>query len=103
MLVAAAAAALVVAGWWIIHIPAVQDAVLRRAIDETFAATRNDLLAPDSLRVLLCGTGNPLASRDRADACTAIFAGGNFYLVDVGPGAWKNLSLWHIPPAHDRL
>jgi ribonuclease Z len=96
---AAAAAAVVVAGWWMIHMPAVQDAVLRRAIDETFAATRNDLLAPDSIRVLLCGTGNPLASRDRADACTAIFAGGNFYLVDVGPGAWKNLSLWHIPPA----
>jgi ribonuclease Z len=82
-----------------IHMPAVQDAVLRRAIEETFAATRNDLLAPDSMRVLLCGTGNPLASRERADACTAIFAGGNFYLVDVGPGAWKNLSLWHIPPA----
>jgi len=45
----------------------------------------------------LCGTGNPLPDRNRADACTAVFAGGNFYLVDVGPGAWKNLALWHIP------
>ena len=92
-------AAIVAVGWWIIHIPAVQDAVLRRAIKDNFAAQRNDLLAPDAMRVLLCGTGNPLANRERADACTAIFAGGNFYLVDVGPGAWKNLSLWHIPPS----
>jgi ribonuclease Z len=99
MLAATAAAVLVAAGWWMIHIPAVQDAVLRRAIADNLAATRIDLLAPDSMRVLLCGTGNPLANRDRADACTAIFAGGNFYLVDVGPGAWKNLALWHIPAA----
>jgi ribonuclease BN (tRNA processing enzyme) len=52
MLVAAAAAAVVATGWWIIHMPAVQDAVLRRAIDETFAARRNDLLAPDSIRLI---------------------------------------------------
>ncbi len=93
------AAALAATAWWMIHMPAVQDAVIRRAIKDNLAATRNDLLAPDSLRVVLCGTGNPLANRDRADACTAIFAGGNIYLVDVGPGAWKNLALWHIPAA----
>ncbi len=80
-----------------IHIPAVQDAVFRRVIAQTLASTRNDLLEPDALRVVLCGTGNPLADRNRAAACTAIFAGGNIYLVDIGPGAWKNLALWHIP------
>jgi ribonuclease Z len=82
-----------------IHLPAVQDAVFRRVIEHNLAATRNDLLGPDSLRVVLCGTGNPLPDRDRANACTAVFAGGNIYLVDVGPGAWKNLALWHIPAA----
>ena len=91
MIVAAVVAALVVVAWWMIHIPAVQDAVLRRVIARTFAGTRNDLLEQDSMRVLLCGTGNPLPDRERADACTAIFAGGNFYLVDTGAGAWKNL------------
>lgn len=80
-----------------IHIAAVQDAVFRRVIAQTLASTRNDLLEPDALRVVLCGTGNPLADRNRAAACTAIFAGGNIYLVDIGPGAWKNLALWHIP------
>jgi ribonuclease Z len=90
-------AALVAIFFWMIHIPAVQDAIFRRVIARTLASTRNDLLAPDALRVALCGTGNPLADRERAAACTAIFAGGNIYLVDIGPGSWKNLALWRIP------
>jgi len=97
MLAVAAVAALAVIAWWMIHLPAVQDAIFRRVIARTLAATRNDLLEQDSLRIVLCGTGNPLPDRDRAAACTAIFAGGNIYLVDIGPGAWKNLALWHIP------
>jgi ribonuclease Z len=97
VLIASAVAALAVIAWWMIHVPAVQDAIFRRVIANSLEATRNDLLEPDSLRVVLCGTGNPLPDRDRAAACTAIFAGGNIYLVDIGPGAWKNLALWHIP------
>src|SRR5271170_1913011 len=97
--VAAVLAILIAAGWWMLHLPAVQDAIFRRVIANTLEATRNDLLAPDALRVVLCGTGNPLADRNRAAACTAIFAGGNIYLVDIGPGAWKNLALWRIPAA----
>jgi ribonuclease Z len=94
---AGAAVLVAAAAWILIRTPAVQDAIVRRAINQRLFSTRNDLLAPDALRVVLCGTGNPLADRNRADACTAIFAGGNFYLVDTGPGAWKNLALWHIP------
>jgi ribonuclease Z len=98
-LCAGAVAVLAMAAWVLMRTPAVQDAILRRAIDHTMAAARNDLLAPDAIRVVLCGTGNPLPDRSRADACTAVFAGGSFYLVDAGPGAWKNLALWHIPAA----
>ena len=94
--------ALAAIGWWMIHIPAVQDAMFRRVIAHTLAATRNDLLEPDALRVVLCGTGNPLPDRNRAAACTAIFAGGNIYLVDIGPGSWKNLALWRIPAGKAR-
>lgn len=85
--------------FFLARLPSVQDAILRRVIDRNLAATRTDLLAPDALRVVLCGTGDPLPDRNRANACTAIFAGGNFYLVDTGPGSWKNLTLWHIPAA----
>jgi len=92
-------AALAAVSWGLIRVPAFQDAAYWYAINRNLAASRTDLLAPDALRVVLCGTGNPLADRNRADACTAIFAGGNIYLVDTGPGAWKNLALWHIPAA----
>jgi ribonuclease Z len=97
LVLAIVVAAVAVLGWWMIHLPSVQDAVFRRVVAQTLADTRNDLLDPDALRVVLCGTGNPLPDRNRADACTAIIAGGNIYLVDVGNGAWKNLALWHIP------
>lgn len=98
-LAACSASLVLLAGlvWWMAHIPAVQDALLRRIVERTIGATRNDLLADDALRVVLCGTGNPLPHPDRADACTAVFAGGNMYLVDAGPGAAKNLALWHLP------
>jgi ribonuclease Z len=98
-LCAGAVTLMALAVWMLVHSPAIQDAILRRAIDHNLMATRGDLLAPDALRAVLCSTGNPMPNRDRADACTAIFAGGNFYLVDAGPGAWKNLALWHVPPA----
>jgi len=97
IVVAFALAVFAAIAWGLIHVPAVQDAVFRHVIDRNLATTRTDLLAPDALRVVLCGTGDPLPDRDRADACTAIFAGGNIYLVDVGPGAWRNLALWRIP------
>jgi ribonuclease Z len=99
LVVLGAVALLAVATLLLMRSPTVQDAILRRAIDRAMSSRRNDLLAPNALRVVLCGTGNPLPDRSRADACTAIFAGGNFYLVDTGPGAWKNLALWHIPAA----
>jgi ribonuclease Z len=97
LLVVAAVVALIAIAWWMIYVPAIQDALLGRAIDNALGSTRNDLLEPDALRVVLCGTGNPLADRNRAAACTAVFAGGNIYIVDTGPGSWKNLALWHIP------
>jgi ribonuclease Z len=85
--------------WFVLRSPSVQDALYRRAVDQILDSTRNDLLRTDALRVLLCGTGNPLPDPNRADACTAVFADGKMYLVDTGPGAWKNLALWRIPGA----
>jgi ribonuclease Z len=54
-------------------------------------------MADDALRVAVCGSSAPLPSPDRAKACVAVFAGGKFYLVDVGPESVENLVLWGIP------
>ncbi|HEY7641143.1 MAG TPA: MBL fold metallo-hydrolase [Steroidobacteraceae bacterium] len=55
------------------------------------------LLADDALRVVICGTSGPPPSPHRAKACVAVFAGGKFYVVDVGPESVENLVLWGVP------
>jgi ribonuclease Z len=54
-------------------------------------------LEDDALRVAVCGSSAPLPSHARAKACVAVFAGGRFYVVDVGPESVENLLLWNIP------
>jgi len=61
-------------------------------------ADRGVLTSPD-LTVVLCGTGSPLPDRTRASACTAVIAGGQFVLVDIGPGSWKTADLVNLPTA----
>ena len=51
-----------------------------------------DLLHDGQLHVVLCGTGSPLPDRNRAQACTAIIAGGEFVLVDTGSGSWRQVA-----------
>ncbi len=77
-------------------VPAVQDALIRRAA-EAGSSMRNDLVAKDALRVLLCGSRGPLPHPTRAETCVAVFAGGRWYVVDAGPGSWNNLALWRVP------
>ena len=54
-------------------------------------------LADDALRVAMCGSSAPLPSAQRAKTCVAVFAGGRFYVVDVGPESVEHLVLWGIP------
>jgi ribonuclease Z len=63
--------------------------------------TRAQTGLPDEpgLHVVLCGTGSPIADAARAAACTAVLAGGEFFLVDVGPGAWESVDLANLPLA----
>src|SRR6185503_3248787 len=49
------------------------------------------------LHVVLCGTGSPLPDPNRAEACTAIIAGGEFVLVDTGSGSWRKGVVNNLP------
>lgn len=73
------------------------DGLVARASRRSLEPGRTDLLDDGRLNVVLCGTGSPLASPDRAAACTAVLAGGHFFVVDAGPAAVRNLSLWRLP------
>jgi ribonuclease Z len=63
------------------------------------AMTRNVMieLPRNELHVGFCGTGSPLPSRARAEACTLVIAGGKLFVFDMGEGAGETLSLMGIP------
>lgn len=77
--------------------PAVQDRLVERVFTSRMAAGSPDIFGDDALRVVLCGTASPLATPTRAGPCTAVFAGGAFYVVDTGMRSWNNMALWGIP------
>ncbi len=94
-MVALLALASAVAG--ILAIPAVDDTIFRYFVERRLSMGDTALLGgKDALKVLLCGTSAPFADPERAQSCTAIIAGGRYYLVDTGPGSARNLMLWQL-------
>jgi ribonuclease Z len=71
--------------------------LIDREIERNMARTDRSILQSPDLNVVLCGTGSPLPDPDRASACTAVLAGGEFVLVDVGPGAWESVATAGLP------
>ena len=59
-------------------------------------ATRTDLLNPEFINVVLCGTGSPIPS-PRTQSCTAVFIGGKFFLFDAGDGASRSIESLNLP------
>lgn len=82
----------------LLQAPPVQQKLFEAGVRNA-ARDSGGLLADDALRVAICGSSAPLPSRNRAKACVAVFAGGQFYLVDVGPESVENLMLWRLPLA----
>lgn len=83
------------------RIPSVQDSLFEKALAKNFAPRAAALWENDGLSVFFCGTGSPLPSKKRAQTCTAVFAGGRYFLVDSGTGSWENVQRAGIPG--DRL
>jgi ribonuclease Z len=64
------------------------------------ATDRTDLIEDGRMHVVLVGTGGPVANERRISQCIAVMAGGEFLLVDAGPGAARRASLLRLPGAH---
>ena len=98
-IVALAAIAAVAIGAAALFHPRVEQWLFDRAAETLTARANTAPLEDDALRVAICGSSAPLPSANRAKACVAVFAGGKFYLVDVGPESVENLVTWGIPLA----
>lgn len=82
--------------WVALRVPAVTDTLTTRAIEQQLSQQRHELLEPDALRVLLCGTSSALPHPTRAKACVAVFAADRYWIVDAGPGSANVLSVLGI-------
>jgi ribonuclease Z len=79
-----------------LRVPLVTDTLATRAIEQRLGQQRHELLEPDALRVLLCGTSSALPHPTRAKACAAVFAADRYWVVDAGPSSANLLSVLGI-------
>lgn len=63
-------------------------------------AYNENILKDDTLRVFLIGSGGPFNNNERVASCIAVIAGGEFLLVDVGPGTYRNVDIMRLPIPH---
>ncbi|MBU2549566.1 MAG: MBL fold metallo-hydrolase [Proteobacteria bacterium] len=75
----------------------VRNALADRMIRRNLKSVDRGLLEQDSLNMVLVGSGGPIANDVRSSPCLAVFAGRTAFLVDVGPGAWKNINRFRLP------
>jgi ribonuclease Z len=61
------------------------------------AEVREELLDPDVITVITCGTASPIPPRTRAQSCTAVFVNGQFLLFDAGDGAVPSMENLNLP------
>lgn len=71
-------------------------ALFERAVEQRVGRDATAGLA-DGLSVVLCGTGSPLPSADRAGACTVVIAGKHIFVVDIGEGGARNINMMGLP------
>ena len=55
------------------------------------------MLTDGNLHVVLVGTGGPFPNTERVSVATAVIAGGEFIMVDIGPGTVRNALLQRLP------
>ncbi|MEQ8266923.1 MAG: MBL fold metallo-hydrolase [Parvibaculum sp.] len=78
--------------------PSLQDGMMKRtALGRLGSGDNSALLTDNALHVLLCGTGSPMPDPTRANACTAVIAGGHIVVIDTGPGSWSRIVASKLP------
>jgi ribonuclease Z len=81
------------------HVTSVQDSLVQFVARRRLRSTHHEMLELPQMSVVLCGTGDPAPDGDRAAACTAVFAAGQFFLVDIGPSSARKAGAFALPLA----
>ena len=70
---------------------------IEREIEKNLSRVNYEILKDGNLHVILVGSGGPMNNPERLPTCTAIIAGGEFILVDLGAGTIRNAYLQNLP------
>lgn len=75
------------------------DKLVERGFKKQLEGNRTgaDILTDGNLHVVLVGTGGPFPNAKRVSVATAVIAGGEFIMVDTGPGTVRNALLQRLP------
>jgi len=73
----------------------ISERTIKKALEEQ--QEQEKILSDDKMHVVLVGTGGPISNTERITTSTAVIAGGEFILVDVGPGVVRNINLQGLP------
>ena len=71
--------------------------IMISAVKKQMEGTRTEMLSDGNLHVVLVGTGGPMPNTERNSASVAVIAGGEFILVDTGPGSARSANLQKLP------
>ncbi len=71
--------------------------ILEYGVKKQMTATRTEMLTDGDLHVVLIGTGGPMPNKERQSTAVAVIAGGEFIMLDTGPGAARNANLQNLP------
>jgi ribonuclease Z len=73
------------------------DNLVERGLKKQMTQSRADMLTDGNLHVVMVGTGGPFPNTERVSVATALIAGGEFILVDTGPGTARKALLLRLP------
>jgi ribonuclease Z len=71
--------------------------LIEKVAKKQMGEVRTKMLTDGNLHVVLVGTGGPMPNKKRHSASVAVIAGGEFILVDTGPGSARNAMLQKLP------
>lgn len=84
------------AGW--VFLDRITEATFERFAQNNVGNDLRDSL-PDGLHVFFCGSGSPMPDPTRTGTCTGVIAGERVFIVDMGAGGARNLTLGQFPVA----
>ncbi|MHA2401136.1 MAG: MBL fold metallo-hydrolase [Promethearchaeota archaeon] len=62
--------------------------------------SQEKILNDGKLHIFLLGSGGPMNNNIRVSSSIAVIAGGEFILIDVGPGSYRNVDIMRLPVAN---